>query len=84
MATTIFSRITHPAPVPLISWRVFAISIFGIAFYTFGKEIDAFLKGVLKPPANDGIGGHEELATLAEAGQNIGAELEEGRPAMKQ
>jgi drug/metabolite transporter (DMT)-like permease len=45
LLTTILSRVTHPAPVTSSSWAGFAISLAGIALYTFGPR--------LMPPGND-------------------------------
>lgn len=50
LATTVISRVTHPAPVPLASWLGFALSLLGIALYTFKPECRAAARlGVPSP-----------------------------------
>lgn len=44
LTTTIISRFSHPAPVAPLSWLGFAISLLGIALYTFGPKVTAATK----------------------------------------
>lgn len=39
LATTMISRVTHPAPVPMISWVGFILSTLGIVLYTFKPNL---------------------------------------------
>jgi len=44
LVTTILSRVTHPSPVPQLSWVGFAFSILGIALYTISGNSPAPVK----------------------------------------
>lgn len=65
LTTTIISRFSHPAPVAFSSWIGFALSLLGIALYTFGPKIML----ALFPPAN---AGEPDGDALALAGQSKG------------
>eukprot|EP00415_Alexandrium_ostenfeldii_P004528 UN4528 len=39
LCTTIISLVTHPAPVAKISWMGYAVSLLGIALYTFAPGL---------------------------------------------
>mmetsp|Transcript_78830 Transcript_78830/g.239092 ORF Transcript_78830/g.239092 Transcript_78830/m.239092 type:complete len:358 (+) Transcript_78830:97-1170(+) len=55
LSTTIISRVTHPAPVALTSWAGFALSLLGIALYTFGPKMLVRLPSICRPADATGV-----------------------------